>query len=149
MPVRIKYMDISDIHVSYAHDHSRTCMRLRGNWVFAEREKFRLVVNVRCLRGSASLFERPLSPAQSVFCNGCSSTWRNPSPPSPLEVHYILVERYMRQGGLILAADRVCSKKKNEKKEREIPPHPNHTHSKMQFLSSRNPLWTFKGRSYT
>ena len=41
----------------------------------------------------------------------------------------VLVERQMRQGGPILAAGRVRSKKKQnrEKKPKKIPPHPKHT----------------------
>ena len=38
----------------------------------------------------------------------------------------LLVERYMSQGGLTLAAGRVRDEKKNEKKH-EISPHPKHT----------------------
>ena len=43
--------------------------------------------DVRCLRGSASLSERRLSLARNALRNGCLSTWRGLSPPSPLEVH--------------------------------------------------------------
>ena len=38
-------------------------------------------------------------------------------------VYIILVERQMRQGGLVLAAGRVRLKKKKKKKN-ELPPHP-------------------------
>ena len=44
----------------------------------------------------------------------------------------------MRQGGLILAAVRVRSKKTKQKKH-EIPPHPKHIRLKMQLFSAGTP----------
>ena len=52
------------------------------------------MVGVRCLGGSSSLFERPLSLARSIPSNGVSSTCRDPKPTQSVvgALYIVLIE---------------------------------------------------------
>ena len=80
LPVRIKSIDINDMHVSYAHAQPGILHETARQLDFRLTGDFRACEGYSMAKGNASPFERPHSPARSALCGGYSSTCRDLSP---------------------------------------------------------------------